>query len=108
MRQINKDVKIIKELCCAMVTKIYSRNFSAICDLQNEETVDYNLLENTNGTDNLYGIEVISAMSGNMCKESIINLSGSRDKVMNVIKYLYENSVKIESFRDIVSDIFNK
>lgn len=91
-----------------MVTKIYSRNFSAICDLQDEETIDYNLLDNINNTNNLYGIEVVSIMSGNIYKESIVNLSRSKDKVMNALKYLYENSVKIESIRDIISDIFSK
>lgn len=91
-----------------MVTKIYTRNFSDICDLQDKETIDYNLLNSLNNKNDTYGIEVVSVMSGNMYKESMVNLSRSKDKVMNVIKYLYENSVKIESFSDIVKDIFNK
>ena len=105
MRQINKYCKGVGN---AMVTKIYTRNFSDICDLQDKETIDYNLLNSLNNKNDTYGIEVVSVMSGNMYKESMVNLSRSKDKVMNVIKYLYENSVKIESFSDIVKDIFNK
>lgn len=91
-----------------MVTKIYSRKFSDICDLQGEESIDYNLVCSNDSTNAKYGIELVSVLCNDVCKESVLGISSSKERVMDVIKYLYENSVKIDSCRDIISDIFRR
>lgn len=88
------------------VTTIFKKEFSEIKGIQKEEAVLYSLSDTVIKGENVYGIEVSSLCGQKEMSESIHNISSSKEEVMSVIKYLYENSVKAEIFKDIVSDMY--
>ncbi len=88
------------------VTTIFKKEFSEIKGIQKEEAVSYSLSDTVIKGENVYGIEVSSLCGKKEMSESIHNISSSKEEVMSVIKYLYENSVKAEIFKDIVSDMY--
>ncbi len=92
---------------------IYSREFSQITGLQNREIITYRLCKTQEEDLTVYGIEL-----GSLLKDKYINyeknkknllerISCSKELVLDVLKYLYENSIKPESAYSIVTDILN-
>lgn len=88
------------------VTTIFKKEFSPIKGIQKEEEVFYSLSDTVIKGENMYGIEVSSLCDQKEISEAIHNISTSREEVINIIQYLYENSVKTEVFRDIISDMY--
>lgn len=88
------------------VTTVFKKEFSPIKGIQKEEEVFYSLSDTVIKGENIYGIEVSSLCDQKEVSEAIHNISSSREEVMNIIKYLYENSVKTEVFKDIISDMY--
>lgn len=88
------------------VTTVFKKEFSPIKGIQKEEEVFYSLSDTVVKGENIYGIEVSSLCDQKEVSEAIHNISRSREEVMNIIKYLYENSVKTEVFKDIISDMY--
>ena len=84
--------------------QIYLKVFSQIEGLQQEERVGYFLVEQNNGKEDLYGVELESVNSKNESVHVIEYLSGDKQKVLDFIKYLYENSVKADICKDIIDD----
>lgn len=88
------------------VTAVFKKEFSPIKGIQKEEEVFYSLSDTVINGENIYGIEVSSLCDHKETSEAIHNISTSKEKVMNIIQYLYENSIKTEVFRDIISDMY--
>lgn len=89
---------------------VYFRKFSQISGLQNEELVKYRLCKTEEKNFTTYGIEIISLVnSGNKesSKEALERISCSKETVLGILKYLYENSIRPDSARCIVADILN-
>ena len=88
------------------VTTVFKKEFSEIWGIQKEEAVLYSLSNTVIKGESVYGIKVSSLCGQKEISETIHNISSSKEEVMRVIKYLYENSVKAEIFKDIVSDMY--
>lgn len=93
-------------------TDIYSREFSKINGLQNREIITYRLCKTQAEDLTIYGIELGYLLKENYNykggKNMIERISSSKEMVLNILKYLYENSVKPESACNIVADILNE
>ncbi len=93
-------------------TDIYFREFSQIPGLQKREKITYRLCKTQEEDLTIYGIELGYLLKGNYNykegKNIIERISNSKEVVLNILKYLYENSVKPESARSIVTDILNE
>jgi hypothetical protein len=55
-----------------------------------------------------YGIKVKSFSETGCEEEYFFNISADRILVENIIKYLYENSLDVINFKDVVSDLLFK
>lgn len=88
-------------------TKLYTKTFSKIEKLQENENIYYNLISSNNNNITSYGIEVSSKSNGKEEKLSLDCLSEDIDLINNIIKYLYENSIKPEASLGIINDILN-
>ena len=93
-------------------TDIYFREFSQIPGLQKREKITYRLCKTQEEDLTIYGIELGYLLKENYNykedKNIIERISNSKEVVLNILKYLYENSVKPESARSIVTDILNE
>ncbi len=89
-----------------MITEIiYSKKFSSIPYLQEEESLSYILLSEIINSKPIFTIKISSNFSDFVKDEYIKNISIPKEYALNIIKYLYENAVRPESAIDIVSDI---
>lgn len=87
---------------------IYTRDFSKIEGIQNGERVYYNLLFQNEEEENMvYGIELVSSINGKMENQIFDGISASRETTLNILKFLYENSVRPYEFIGIVSDLIS-
>lgn len=84
---------------------IYSKKFSGIPYLQEEEKITYNILSTVVDSKSIFGIKV----SSNINNEVLIkDIAFTKEAAINILTYLYENSIKPEFVGDVVNDIFNK
>ncbi len=88
-------------------TKLYTKTFSKIEKLQENENIYYNLISSNNNSTTSYGIEVSSESNGKKEKLSLDCLSEDIVLINNIIKYLYENSIKPDVSLGIINDILN-
>ena len=90
-------------------TSVYVKKFSQISGLQKSETVEYFLLTTREKDFDVYGIEVLSGdvKKDAIEKQDLKRISYSKDYVLDILKYLYENSIKPEATLGIVLDILN-
>lgn len=90
------------------ITTIYKKDYSEIKNIQNRENVYYNLVKTVSEELTFYGIEIIlKDSSDNPEKVCFEGLSESKDFVLDVIKFLYENSIKPDSSLAIISDLIS-
>ncbi len=89
-----------------MVKTIFKKEFSEIKGIQKKEEILYRLSDDIVDGNSTYGIQVFSICEDNETSESVQNISSSKEMVLDIIKYLYENSVKTENFKDIIFDMY--
>ncbi len=90
------------------VTTIYLKRFSKIFNVQEEEEVYYSLAQSNEVSGPVYGIEVSSVCNGKRECDRVESITSVKETVLDIIQYLYENSVKLEAFEDVVNDFINK
>lgn len=88
-------------------TTMYVKRFSSLDGLQGQEEIVYNLSTSEKYGLPSYGIEVESKKGEGVRKFSIKDVSTSRDGTKNILTYLYENAVKIDTAMDVVYDIIS-
>lgn len=88
--------------------KVYLKKFSKILNLQEEEQISYGLIKQNNGEKDIYGVEIKSLYSNKKDCCRVEGLSDNEGKVLNIIKYLYENSVRADICKDIIEDFSKK
>lgn len=84
---------------------IYKRNFSKISTVQEHEQIIYNLCITEENTASSYGIEIISKKKTTQ-KCQLISISDSKSYILEILTFLYENSIKPDTALGIISDIF--
>ena len=92
---------------------IYSREFSQITGLQNREIITYRLCKTQEEDLTVYGIELDSLLKDEYInykknkKNLLERISCSKELALDILKYLYENSIRPESAYSVVMDILN-
>lgn len=85
---------------------LFSRTFSQLSSTKERQTIDYRLAETCMDDFNCYGIELIQTeVDGQVSVESDDHISESKDFVELLLRYLYENAVRMTTWRDIVADL---
>ncbi len=68
------------------------------------KTIHYRILENNKSGKTKYGIEICESYKDSTLKETIENISNSKEDVLNLINYLSENVIDTAHFKDVVED----
>ena len=84
--------------------QIYLKVFTQIKGLQQEERVGYFLVRQNDEKTDLYGVELESINSNDEISRVTEYLYEDKQKVLDFIKYLYENSIKTDVCKDIIDD----
>ncbi len=88
---------------------IYKKYYSEIMNIQSKESVYYNLIKTVSDTLTCYGVEII--LKNSLDQLDTVKLEGiseSKIFVLEIIKFLYENSIKPNSALAIVSDLISE
>lgn len=87
---------------------IYKKVYSEIINIQNKEIVYYNLITTLSDKLTYYGIEIILESENDSPERTCFEgLSESKSFVLDIIKFLYENSIKPCSSLAIISDLIS-
>ncbi len=90
------------------VTNIYKKDYSEIKNIQHQSNIYYNLIKTMSDTLTCYGIEIIlKNNSTNLETANFEGISESKTFVLDIIKFLYENSIKPDSSLYIISDLIS-
>ena len=87
---------------------LYKKVFSKLENIQESQEILYNLCEDPESGGKGHGIQIISKNTKGIQSRVFEKLSDSEDVVKNIITYLYENSVKIESAEYIIQDVLER
>lgn len=91
------------------ITNIYKKEYSEITDIQRKNNVYYNLVKTISDDLTYFGIEIVLKNDiSNPEKAFFDGISESENYVLNIIKFLYENSVKPDVSLEIISDLVSK
>ena len=91
-----------------IIKNIYSKEFSKIDKIQKWKIINYNICKTNSGISEIYGINISETEMNKTKEQTIENISFSYDEVMNILRFLYENSIGIISFKDIIEDLLNE
>ena len=88
------------------ITNIYKKEYSEIADIQTHKNVYYNLVKTVSDNLTYFGIEIILKNDVNNPEKVLFDgISESEIYVRNIIKFLYENSIKPDVSLEIISDL---
>ena len=91
------------------ITNIYKKEYSEIADIQSKKNVYYNLVKTISDNLTYFGIEIILKNGINNPEEAFFDgISESENYVRNIIKFLYENSIKPDVSLEIISDLVSE
>lgn len=85
------------------VATAYVRHYSEIGSIQKEKSVRYELVNQPDG----YGIRVTLDSSGRIRSDCQERITSSREEAMELLTFLYENAVPIDTWRDLTSDVLD-
>lgn len=91
-----------------IIKNVYCREFSKIDNIQKRKTVNYNICEVNNEISKIYGINISEIKMNERKEKTVENISSNYYKVSNILQFLYENSIGIVSFKDIIEDLLNE
>lgn len=85
---------------------IYEKQFSNLNGIQTAQRVEYMILYEQTETETIYGIK-ISGQEENKEKKvnSIHKISYSKEYVLSLLTFLYENAVTVESAKEVISNL---
>lgn len=83
---------------------IYAKKHSIIQNIQAESCTDYYLVQN----DSKFNIELLYKSNNITLEQKSKYFFDSELKARQVITFLYENSIKIENFDDIILELLDK
>lgn len=91
------------------ITNIYKKEYSEIADIQSKKNVYYNLVKTVSDDLTYFGIEIILKNDINNPEKAFFDgISESENYVRNIIKFLYENSIKPDVSLEIISDLISE
>ena len=88
------------------ITNIYKKEYSEIADIQRQNKVYYNLVKTVSEDLTYFGIEIILKNGqANPERAMFKGISESEVQVRDILKFLYENSIKPNVSMEIISDL---
>ena len=88
------------------ITTIYKKEYSEIADIQRRNNVYYNLVKTVTEDLTYFGIEIILKNEQTTPEKALFNgISESEPQVRDILKFLYENSIKPNVSMEIISDL---
>ena len=88
------------------ITNIYKKEYSEIADIQRTNNVYYNLVKTVTGDLTYFGIEIILKNERATPEKALFKgISESELQVRDILKFLYENSIKPNVSMEIISDL---
>lgn len=82
---------------------VYEKQFSNLEGIQNAQKIQYIMISNHKGNNTVYGIEVNGQEEHSEKKsDRITEISYSKEHVLALITFLYENAVPVESAKEII------
>lgn len=95
-----------------LIKNLYIKKYTNILDfIQKEKIIQYDLCETIDKYNKdiiSYGIRVKSFYEGTYEEEFLLGISENKILIENIIKYLYENSLDVINFKDVVGDLLFK
>lgn len=88
--------------------KIFSKKFSKINNIQKENIIEYFISEKIENNKKVYGIFISELENKKVSDKNSIFISSDYNKVYDILKFLYENSIGVLEFKDIIKDIINE
>lgn len=86
---------------------VYIKQFSEINDLQFKKIIKYNICEKNIGNSKIYGINISEHFEGKNNNETEF-VSENYDLTLEILTFLYENSVGVYHFKEIIEDVLWK
>ena len=87
---------------------LYVKKFSEIENLQEEKEIRYYICEEFINNISKYGVLLFEISRDSKSEDGMYNLTNNRNEVINMLKLLYENSIGILGFKDIIKDMMWK
>ncbi len=84
--------------------KMFEKNFTEIKDFQNKSNLSYCLITEENN----YGIEIDRLEKEENYVQTHKNISLDKNLVIDILTYVYENAVPIETSEDIIKELIEK
>lgn len=84
---------------------IYTKKFSEINNVQSKKIIKYHICEENIGDTKIYGISILEICKGNNLEKTLDYISFDYFLTLNILKFLYENSIGVLNFKDVVKDI---
>lgn len=85
-------------------SNVYTKEFSNISGIQEKKIIKYYIFEEVLEEIKYYGI-IVSEIYGDKRFDDGFCISQYRCKVLDILKFLYENSIGIFEFKDVVEDL---
>lgn len=83
---------------------IFVKNFSHIAGIQDSFSMKYYLTKSNDGDEHVYGIQLISDQSSTLIPE----ISKEEQVAMDLLTFLFENSVNVDTVHDVVHDVMGR
>ena len=80
---------------------LYTKNFSDIDNIQSKKIVEYNIFEENQ----IYKINISETYKDKNTEKTLDHIFLNFNEALNILKFLYENSIGISNFEYIVEDI---
>ena len=85
--------------------KIFYKKFSQINNIQKEHFIEYFIVEKNENNKKIYGVLVSRFNNKKIPERDSIFISSDYNKVYNILKFLYENSIGELEFKDIINEL---
>ena len=87
------------------IFNVYKKRLSKIGTLQNEKLISYGVIESVTDGEVRYGIRLLVEENGATESDSLKEISGTKNEILDIVTFLYENSVQLANWREITCDI---
>ena len=87
-------------------TKIFSKKFSQIENIQKEHIIEYFISEKIENNKKIYGIFISGLEDKKNFEKNSVFISFDYNKVYDILKFLYENSIGAMEFKDIINELY--
>ena len=87
---------------------VYIKEFSKIGTIQSRKTIEYNICESELGDFTIYGVHLREKKRAVIVEKIVNHVSSDYCKVLDILQFLYENSVSPVNAKDIVEDLLHE